>query len=403
MPGARPEHLKLLQRSHNLQAAPPPRPSGCPQGPPFQGSRCAPAPTPDAWTEHFRTLPGRRSAGESLPLPQTGLPASGRTQQATPHNPPERGAQVLVPATGRDRQAPHSPSGRQGPSRSALPRPPRSGDPHSHGAQSPGRSPDRPPALAAQAASELRATPAPRLGCPGAPSSRPGVGELRQALRRPARPVPDAQSRRSKKKRRGEGERCLLPDFQNTLPKLSRARRRPAGRGHSGKPGSGGTSEGGRRVRRAPRSQAPAPTWSKSRVPGVRLPSARGPSPPAPSHPLSLSLSLSAPRPGQPDVRSRPPRPPPTPPDRPAPIRPGGPAPPPGSAPSRPVVAGDSGELLVVLTQSGSGGRTWSAARPAPPRTQPSLAEGCEESGAGDDGTSNPFRSLGSAARFTWT
>lgn len=155
---------------------------------------------------------------------------------------------MLVPA------AHHSDGARQaGAPRAGRRRPPRSpeiggtqrsGDPGAaHGAQGRSAQPGRPPALAAEAAPELRASPAAGLGCPGAPSSRRGVGELRLAEKRPARPVPDAQNQGGEEQKKKDAERGALavPGLATleTLPKPSN-HLRPAGRGHSERHGRRG-------------------------------------------------------------------------------------------------------------------------------------------------------------------
>lgn len=175
------------------------------------------------------------------------------------------------------------------------------------------RSPGRPPALAADAAPELRSSPAARLSCPGAPSSLPGVGELRLAEKRPSSPVPDAQSRGSDEKAKKDAEKGTPPGLglatSRSPPEVPSSHRHPAGKGHSERPGRGGRARGA--------------SWGagflvlpqrKLAAPGVGLPSAlsaflRPPRLPHCSQPLGLGSRTSAPRPPRPSPT--PPAPPP--------------------------------------------------------------------------------------------
>lgn len=139
---------------------------------------------------------------------------------------------------GRNRQAP--------PEQSA-------GDPRGteRGTVSPRRSPQP------RSASRPRRTGgpgAPRLPrclarLPRGPVLPPRCGRARLVERRPSSPVPDAQSRRSKKKAKKDAEETLLwlgLSTRRNLPKVpsSRRRRRPAGRGHSRQPGRRGRARG---------------------------------------------------------------------------------------------------------------------------------------------------------------
>lgn len=166
-------------------------------------------------------------------LSAAGLTRPARAQQAVPRGTQEFAAQGLHPKPG------HSDGTRRaGAPNTGRRRPPSAGTEPGGTA----RSPSWPPALAAEPAPELRASLAGRLGCPGAPSSHPGVGELRLAEKLPSRPVPDARSegtrrRRRKTQRRGHCLGCGSR-LSETLPKpgpAAAAATRPAGGTVSGR------------------------------------------------------------------------------------------------------------------------------------------------------------------------
>lgn len=223
------------------------------------------------------------------------------------------------------------------------------------GARSPGRSPQpgRPPALAAKAVPELRAFAPARLGCPGAPSSQPSVGEPRLAERRPFHPVPDAQSRGNKEAKK-DAEKRTLPGWSSRLPETlpkpgpaAAAAAQPAGGtarcrgaaeglgdglGSTTEPGSCSYQEESRE------HQASNSVSSQPVLPAPRLPCS--------SQPLGPGCPRSVPRPPRPQPR-------------PLKLRPH----PPG---------GDEGGGASARAPRGARGCTWSPCQPRPGHNQAS-------------------------------
>lgn len=202
-----------------LQAAPPTR---IPPRSPFwrrRASTRSPAPA----TRHFQGRWGRSCA--QVPSRSTAArPQGAHNRRQAPH-----------PGMQGSRTGPGAPSQR----RDATARRPQNRAPGTtrdpsaaHGA--PGRSPQprpasRPRALAAR---ELRASPAARLGCPRAPSSRPGVGELRLAGGDlPARcPTPRADGAR-RKRRKTRRSHCFLRGSRLSRPSQSSVQPPPGRQG----------------------------------------------------------------------------------------------------------------------------------------------------------------------------
>lgn len=332
-----------------LQAAPPTR---IPPRSPFwrrRASTRSPAPA----TRHFQGRWGRSCA--QVPSRSTAArPQGAHNRRQAPH-----------PGMQGSRTGPGAPSQR----RDATARRPQNRAPGTtrdpsaaHGA--PGRSPQprpasRPRALAAR---ELRASPAARLGCPRAPSSRPGVGELRLAGGDlPARcPTPRADGAR-RKRRKTRRSHCFLRGSRLSRPSQSSVQPPPGRQGAEraaraqwegwglgwGSPHAPGSSCSYLRVR----SGAPDGGLTSARSPFLSVPRL-----PRCSQPLGLGSPGSAPRR---------PRPPPTP-----------PAPPP-EAPPR---AGGGGSRAAGAERRDRG-RTWSARQPRPGPNQAS-AEGCREPAA---------------------
>lgn len=208
LPGAGPARRKHLQEpkfcrprpqlaSHRGPLLAPPSPSS------ISGSR----------TRHFRDR-GADAALGFLPAAWLSGPGARTTSGTAPRNVglrgwprrPVKGATDGAQPTGAPR------TGRRGPPGSRA----RHREP---GAQP--RSPGRPPALAAQAATELRASPAARLGCPGALSSRPGVGEL--CGRRGDLPArrPEPRKQEEGEERRREGDAGLAGALDSQKPSQS--------------------------------------------------------------------------------------------------------------------------------------------------------------------------------------
>ncbi|XP_055293158.1 collagen alpha-1(VII) chain-like [Moschus berezovskii] len=286
--------------------------------------------------------------------PAAGLPGPARAQQAAPRNSglkswPRRPGT----APGRDGQA--SPA-----------RPPRS----RARAPIPGSQPAVPAGLPRRrrGCPRLCAFLAALLGCPGAPTSLPGVGELRLAEKRPSFQSgarrPELRERGEGEERRGEGDTAWAGarDFQSPPEVPSSRRRRPAGRGQKERPGRGGRSW--RSARGVPGCPAPALTSEKVRSTGRRT------IPSSPRLPVGAAPApLSTPCPGQPDERSASAPPPPR-------------APPPEAPPpARPEVAG-----AVAKPQQRSAELATARGAPAGPAPGPTKlpAEGRRESEAGE-------------------
>lgn len=349
-----------------LQAAPPTR---IPPRSPFwrrRASTRSPAPA----TRHFQRRWGRSCA--QVPSRSTAArPQGAHNRRQAPH-----------PGMQGSRTGPGAPSQR----RDATARRPQNRAPGTtrdpsaaHGA--PGRSPQprpasRPRALAAR---ELRASAAARLGCPRAPSSRPGVGELRLAGGDlPARcPTPRADGAR-RKRRKTRRSHCFLRGSRLSRPSQSSVQPPPGRQGAEraaraqwegwglgwGSPHAPGSSCSYLRVR----SGAPDGGLTSARSPFLSVPRL-----PRCSQPLGLGSPGSAPRR---------PRPPPTP-----------PAPPP-EAPPR---AGGGGSRAAGAERRDRG-RTWSARQPRPgpnqasrggvPRTRGARKPKCHPCGVQESGAS---------------
>ncbi|XP_046317573.1 skin secretory protein xP2-like [Marmota monax] len=135
-----------------------------------------------------------------------------------------------------------------------------------HGARSPGTQPAVATGLppSAEAARELRASPAARLCCPGAPSSRPGVGELQLAEATCSPGARRLDPRELEEERRGEGDTAFAGtgDFEKpSRNPSSRGGHGPADTGPSRRPGRGAQARAARRALRA----RPAPPHLASR------------------------------------------------------------------------------------------------------------------------------------------
>lgn len=240
-------------------------------------------------------------------LPTAWLPGLQARTTGGRHGPQECRAQRLAPA----------PRHRDGARRTGVPRTGLQGPPGSparrtepEGAT---RSPGRPPALATQAAPELRASRA-------APGLRPPApawasSDSREETYPPGTRRPEPRDRVEGKERRGEGVAAFagaLRLSRNPPKTPSIRRRRPASRGHSGRPGRSGPARGG-----LGDPQTPAVCsylGEKSGALGVGLASALCPFQPAPrlpcsSQPLGLGSPGSAARRPRPRPRL-PPRPP---------------------------------------------------------------------------------------------
>ncbi|XP_034504572.1 basic proline-rich protein-like [Ailuropoda melanoleuca] len=230
------------------------------------------------------------------------------------------------------------------------------------GTVSPGRSPAAPVGLPPSPHRRPRSSappPLPYSAAPG-PVLPPRCGRALRAKKRPSSPVPDAQSRGSKKKVKKDAEKGTLLWLGLSTPRNppkvpSSRRRRPAGRGHSGQPGRGGRARGP--TGRPPGAECPLVPRRKPGAPGVGLSSAPGPFLLAPRQPCSSQL-LSAPLPRRLDERSA--SAPPTP-----------PAPPPEAPPTRPPRGGGGGRRAAGA-ESLACCRTWSACRPRPGPNQAS-------------------------------
>ncbi|XP_047395348.1 putative uncharacterized protein FRMD6-AS1 [Sciurus carolinensis] len=281
-------------------------------------------------------------------FPEDGLPGHQAHTTGGTAQPPGMRAQMLVPAPShRDwkRQAGDPEQGAG--DHHGAPQPREPSDP-GDGARrtehrSAARSRDRPPALAAEAARELRASPAAGLCCPGAPSSRLGVGELRLAE---ATCSPGARrlDPREREERLEEGDTAFARtgDFKKPSRNPSSCGSHcPADRGHSGR------SERGAQAREWVRRPQALGSYSYLE----KLPSTRR---------RTLQLSVSSCRRRACPLHSAPwlwlldertaPAPPRLTSPRPAsprlPVRPRGsaPGPPRGSAPSPPEVVAEAAE-----------------------------------------------------------
>lgn len=324
-----------------------PKSAGCaprshPTGAPFWRRR-APTQSPAPPTRHFQGRWDRCCAR----VPSRS-PAPRRAQQAAGTAPRNAGLggwpRRRVTETGRDGQAP--PEQGTGVHRGAE-----------RDAWSPGRSqqPGRPPALAAPAASELRVSLAARLGCPGPRPPAPAWARSasQKATYRPGARRPGPGKPGEEEERRGEGDTAFAGARDFRKPSQSPSRRRPAGRGHSGRRGRTGRVAGGRGGPRAPGSGSYL--GEKSGAAGVGLTAATGPFLPALRLPRSPSPWARAAR----GARGAGP-----PPAHASALPPRGPAP--FTAPRRAGEAAEPGE-------GARSSRPHVQRPPTPPRTQPSV------------------------------
>ena len=210
LPGAGPARHKHLQEpkfcrprpplaSHRGPLLAPPSPSS------ISGSR----------TRHFRDR-GADAALGSLPADWLPGPGARTTSDTAPRNAEFRGwPRRPVKGTTDGAQPTDAPrTGRRGPPGSRA----RHREP---GAQP--RSPGRPPALAAQAATELRASPAALLGCPGpcppAPVWASSAGE--EAPFQPGARRPEPRKQEEGEERRREGDTALARALDSQKPSQS--------------------------------------------------------------------------------------------------------------------------------------------------------------------------------------